>query len=74
MGADNQAERVIARMAYRRGLAKLFHEAFAKRAGDTLPPMWRKWEDTSEVYKSAMIAGVVALLNAEKDEKEHDND
>ncbi len=57
MGADNQAERVIARVEYRQHLAKVFHTAFRK-VQDLAPP----WDYASEKHKHAVMAGIAAVL------------
>jgi hypothetical protein len=58
MGADNQAERVIARIEYREALAKIFHEAYWARASN----ISYVWEELPAIDRAAIIAGVTAVI------------
>src|SRR5215472_2904662 len=58
MGADNQAERVIARIEFREELAEIFNRALRKEIG--LPP--RAWRDLDHNVRRATLAGVTAML------------
>jgi len=58
MGADNQAERVIARIEFREELAEIFNRALRKEIG--LPP--RAWCDLDHNVRRATLAGVTAML------------
>ena len=67
MGADNQAERVIARIEYREQLAEVFHRAFRKEQ-DLAPP----WGSVSDAHRRGVIAGVTAIINAINERTEGD--
>jgi hypothetical protein len=58
MGADNQAERVTARIEFREGLAKIFHDAFRATFG------WdSNWDTLAPDHTRPMIAGVTAVVD-----------
>lgn len=57
MGADNQADRVIARMEWREELAEIFHRAFRGHQ-DLAPP----WANVSDKHHEGTIAGIAAVL------------
>lgn len=58
VGADNQAERVIARMEFREELAIIFHKAFRKEC-DLAPP----WSGLSPAAKAGTIVGIRAVID-----------
>lgn len=59
VGADNQAERVIAKMEFREHLAQVFHTAWREHV--KVAPFWDGLRDE---YRAGTIAGITAVLDA----------
>jgi hypothetical protein len=63
MGADNQAERVLSRIEFRKELAEVFYREWRKHV--TLAP---PWNSVSETHRSGTIAGIRVVLDEIKRE------
>jgi hypothetical protein len=59
MGADNQAERVIARIEFHEHLARLFHAELCKN----VKLLKIDWDDLSEEHRSAILQGMAVVLD-----------
>ena len=57
MGADNQAERVIARIEFREHLAEVFHRAW-RRHVELAPP----WNGLRPEHRAGTLAGIKAVI------------